>query len=186
MEFEKTALPGVFKVWLKAFEDSRGYFMETFREEIFRNQGLNSHFVQDNLSCSDRATIRGLHYQIEHQQAKLVMVTKGEIIDVAVDIRRGSPDFGKYVSVPLSSADHGMLYIPEGFAHGFQVLADETIVQYKCSDYYSPSSERGILWNDPDINIAWEKLDIEPVVSAKDRARLKLRDMKEEDLPIYK
>lgn len=185
MEFENTEVPGVIKVWLKAFEDSRGYFMETYREEIFRKQGLVSHFVQDNLSCSDRAAIRGLHYQIDHAQAKLVMVTTGEILDVAVDVRRGSPTFGRYVTVPLSAADRQMLYIPAGFAHGFQVLADRTIVQYKCSDYYSPGSERGIAWDDPDIGIAWKTLDVGPLVSAKDRAHPKLRDMKQEDLPLF-
>lgn len=185
MEFEKTEISDVLKVRLKAYEDPRGYFMETFRENIFREKGLVCRFVQDNLSCSDKGTIRGLHYQIEHQQVKLVTVTHGEILDVAVDIRRGSPTFGKYIGVRLSASDRQMLYIPEGFAHGFQVLADRTIVQYKCSDYYSPESERGIAWNDPDIGILWEKLPGGPVISEKDLSHAKLRDMKADDLPFF-
>lgn len=150
--FKKLSIPEVILVESRAFSDERGLFMESFKESIFSANGINTKFVQDNYSHSVKGVIRGLHYQKDPKaQAKLVMVTRGEIFDVVVDIRKGSPTYGRWVSQILSDKNHNLLYIPEGFAHGFCVTSEKADVLYKVNSEYSPEHERGILWNDQDI-----------------------------------
>ncbi|SHO42815.1 dTDP-4-deoxyrhamnose-3,5-epimerase [Nitrosotalea sinensis] len=166
-KFTKLKIPDVILVEASSFEDERGYFMETFKESIFRSNGVNTRFVQDNYSHSTKGVLRGLHYQKNPKaQAKLVMAITGEILDVAVDIRKNSPTFGKWVSEILSDKNHKMLYVPEGFAHGFYVTSDKADVIYKVNTEYSPENERGILWNDPDVCIKWPT--DKPVMIQKD------------------
>jgi len=165
--FKRLIIPEVILIEAQAFPDERGLFMECFKESIFSANGINTRFVQDNLSHSIRGVIRGLHYQKEPKaQAKLVMVTRGEIFDVAVDLRKGSPTYGKWTSEILSERNHKLLYVPEGFAHGFCITSDNADVFYKVSSEYSKEHERGILWNDQDLDIKWptEK----PIVLKKD------------------
>lgn len=169
-----TSLKDVLIIEPKLFKDQRGFFMETYHREKYRQFGIDRVFVQDNLSYSAKGTLRGLHYQITKPQAKLVQVMKGEVFDVAVDIRPGSPTFGKWTGVYLSSENCRQLFIPEGFAHGFCVLSDDAIFCYKCSEFYAPSDEGGILWSDPDIGIEW--LIQEPIVSEKDAKYPRLRE----------
>lgn len=183
MEFVETDIPGILLIKPEVHEDDRGFFLETFRESYFREQGIDIRFVQDNMSASVAGTIRGLHYQIRNRQAKLLMVPKGKILDVAVDLRRGSPTFGKHVAVELSGQNKHQLFIPAGFAHGYAVLRDETLVSYKCSDYYNPDAERGLYWNDPDLDIHWGIED--PVVSEKDQQQPRLHEISNEDLFEY-
>jgi len=181
MKFEKTKLEGVYLVEPMVHRDNRGYFMETWREETFRVGEKAVCFVQDNFSRSLRGVIRGLHYQIgSSAQQKLVTVLYGEVLDVAVDLRRGSPSFGNHISVHLSSREPRMVWIPEGFAHGFSVLSEEAGVAYKCTTYYDPVNERGVRWNDPDLKIDWcvER----PLLSEKDRQQPLLREVSNEDL----
>ena len=166
--FEKTKLPGVLVITPQIFGDSRGYFMETYKKEPFAEAGITREFVQDNESSSTRGVLRGLHFQKEHTQGKLVRVTKGEVFDVAVDVRSGSETYGQWYAVILSAEKKNMLYIPEGFAHGFLVLSETAEFVYKCTDVYDPASEGGIPWNDPDIAVDWPKLDIPYKTSAKD------------------
>lgn len=166
--FEKTKLPGVVIIQPQVFGDSRGYFMETFKKSDFAAAGIGKEFVQDNESSSTKGVLRGLHFQKEHTQGKLVRVTKGEVFDVAVDVRPGSDTFGQWVGVNLSSEKKNMFYIPEGFAHGFLVLSDSAEFVYKCTDVYDPSSEGGIPWNDPGLAIGWPKLDCGYKTSEKD------------------
>jgi|SRR5579872_813560 len=155
-KFKRLEIPDVILVDAQAFPDERGYFMESFKESVFSASGINTRFVQDNYSHSIKGALRGLHYQKNPKaQAKLVMVTRGEIFDVAVDMRKGSPTYGKWVSEILSDENHKILYVPEGFAHGFCVLSKEADVLYKVNSEYSKDHERGILWNDPDISIKW-------------------------------
>lgn len=180
MKIEETSIPDVKLIEPRVFEDNRGYFYEAFRESVLLEGGIEVRFVQDNVSKSVRNTLRGLHYQIVNPQAKLVQCLHGKIMDVAVDIRRGSPTFGHYVAAELSSQNKQLLFIPEGFAHGFLVLSDEAVVSYKCSDYYNAAGERGIKWNDPEIGINW---NIEnPVLSEKDARLPLLSELKNEDL----
>lgn len=162
------------------FEDDRGYFKETFRESMLNENGLHARFVQDNISSSVKDTIRGLHYQLERPQIKLIQCIQGEILDVAVDVRQNSPTFGNYVAVKLSDKNHRLLYIPEGFAHGFSVLSDKAVIHYKCSDYYHKPSERGIRWDDPLIRIHWDVT--KPVISDKDRKQPLFSSLTQEDL----
>ena len=183
MEFIPTDIPEVILIKPKVFGDERGYFMETYRREIFKKNNIRVDFVQDNLSKSKKNTIRGLHYQVLNPQAKLIMVTQGEVLDVAVDIRRNSPTFGRFVTARLSDKNKCMLYIPKGFAHGFQVLTDETIFKYKCSDYYNPKGERGIAWDDPDIGVQW--INDEFIISEKDQKNPQLKNVSTDDLHIY-
>lgn len=166
--FEKTKLPGVVIIQPKIFGDNRGYFMETYKKTDYIEAGINKEFVQDNESSSTKGVLRGLHFQKEHTQGKLVRVTKGEVFDVAVDVRPASETFGQWVGVTLSSEKKNMLYIPEGFAHGFLVLSDTAEFVYKCTDVYDPSSEGGIPWNDPTIAVEWPKLDCDYKTSEKD------------------
>ncbi|MDG5767794.1 dTDP-4-dehydrorhamnose 3,5-epimerase [Balneolales bacterium ANBcel1] len=179
MEFVPTELEEVVLVRPKIFKDRRGFFAETYRQELFEQAGIDKRFIQDNISRSVQGTLRGLHYQAERPQAKLVMVTSGEILDVAVDVRRNSPTFGRHVSCRLSEANKEMLYIPEGFAHGFFVLSAEATFLYKCSDYYHPEGERGIRWNDPEIGIEWPSST--PILSAKDQKLPFLSELKSDD-----
>lgn len=166
-KFHRLEIPEVILVEAQAFQDERGYFFESFKESVFSANGIKARFVQDNCSHSAKGVLRGLHYQMEPKaQAKLVMVTRGEIFDVAVDVRKGSPTYGSWVGEVLSSDNHRMLYIPEGFAHGFCVTSDNADVLYKVTSEYSPDHERGILWNDQDMSIKWP-ID-KPIVTKKD------------------
>lgn len=171
MELISTTIPDVLLLRPHCFHDERGYFMESFNEETFRRvTGLSTRFVQDNEAYSRRGVVRGLHYQLApHAQAKLVRVVSGRVLDVAVDIRKSSPTFGRYVAVELSAENGLQLYIPEGFAHGYAVLSDEAVFQYKCSDYYHPEAEAGIAFDDPQLAIAWPIPQEEMVLSEKDR-----------------
>lgn len=176
--FNKTKLDGVYIIESKIFGDDRGYFMEIYNKEQFSEAGLNMTFVQDNESRSCKGVLRGLHFQKKHSQGKLVRVTKGEVFDVAVDLRYGSPTYGQWEGVTLSEENKKQFYIPKGFAHGFLVLSDEAIFNYKCTDYYAPSYEGGVIWNDSNINIKWplEKID-NVILSEKDKVQLNLQDL---------
>ena len=167
MKIIQEALNGVIVLEPKAFTDSRGYFYESFSLNRYREAGINYDFVQDNVSRSVKGTVRGLHYQVgKSSQGKLCQVLHGKVIDVAVDIRFGSPTYGKYVAAELSSENHHQIWIPPGFAHGFSVLSDETVFHYKCTNFYNAADERGIIYNDKDINIDWKVEN--PLVSEKD------------------
>lgn len=183
MNIEKTALDGVLIVEPDIFADGRGYFLETFREERYREAlGLaeDERFVQDNVSFSaSKGTLRGLHYQAPpFAQGKLVMALRGAVRDVAVDIRAGSPTYGQYVAVELSAENHRQFFIPRGCAHGYLTLADDTLFAYKCTNVYSKEHDRGIRWNDPALNIDWGVAD--PILSEKDRNLPLLRDIRKE------
>ena len=171
----KTVLPGVLVLEPRVFGDPRGFFLESYNERVFADVGIRERFVQDNHSYSKRNVLRGLHYQIQHPQGKLVRVGDGEILDVAVDLRRSSPTFGKWEAVRLSGTNKKMMWIPPGFAHGFRVVSEAAHVLYKTTDYYTPEFERTLAWNDPDLNIDWE-VDGDPVVSVKDQHGASLRD----------
>jgi dTDP-4-dehydrorhamnose 3,5-epimerase len=177
-----TDLPGVVIVEPQVHADGRGCFFESYHARRYADAGLPDQFVQDNHSCSARGTIRGLHYQLRRPQAKLVRVIRGAIFDVAVDIRRGSSTFGRWVGVELSADNKRQLFIPAGFAHGFCVLADVSEVEYKCTDYYVPDDQRGVLWNDPAIGVSWPVAD--PMLSEKDRTYPPLSPTRD-DLPRY-
>lgn len=184
-EFRKTELEDVMLVIPKVFEDDRGFFLEGYKKSDFINAGITDDFNQDNHSKSSFGVLRGLHYQTKPKmQAKLVRCIRGKIFDVAVDIRKNSKTFGKWLGVILSEENKNMLYIPEGFAHGFLTLSDTAELLYKASGEYSPQNDRGILWNDPTIGIDWEKfgLNFEPTLSEKDKKQPLLKDIKEEDL----
>ncbi|MBI9046115.1 MAG: dTDP-4-dehydrorhamnose 3,5-epimerase [Anaerolineaceae bacterium] len=169
MKFKALQLPEVIEIEPRVFRDERGYFMETFQFERFSQNGIDQVFVQDNQSGSQQGILRGLHYQINHPQGKLVRVVTGEIFDVAVDIRRNSPTFGQWVGSILSESNKKQLWIPPGFAHGFLTLSSWAEIHYKCTDYYHPDSERTIIWNDAAINILWPFINQSlPVVSEKD------------------
>ena len=179
----ETGLPGVCVIQPAVFGDDRGFFLETYQKAKFAELGIADDFVQDNHSQSQRGVLRGLHYQLKRPQAKLCRVVEGRVLDVAVDIRRGSPHFGKWTSVVLSAEDQNQIYIPGGFAHGFLVLSDTAQFLYKCSDFYDPSDERGVIWNDPDLNIGWDTLT--PLVSNKDEQYPRLADIPQKLLPQY-
>jgi len=169
MEFFPTDIPDVILIRPRVFEDERGYFLETWEHRKFTAGGIPQPFVQDNHSRSVRHVLRGLHYQVQQVQGKLVRAVTGTIFDVAVDIRRSSATFGRWVGVELSDQNHQMLWVPPGFAHGFLVLSETADVMYKCTDFYAPKSERSLLWNDPEVNIRWPlPAGITPIVSGKD------------------
>ncbi len=169
MEFIKTDIPDVLLIKPRVFNDDRGFFMETFQINKMRERGIVQNFVQDNHSSSKRGTLRGLHYQIDNTQGKLVRVTTGEVYDVAVDIRRSSPTFGKWVGAFLSAENKQQLWVPPGFAHGFYVLSERADFLYKVTDFYNADAERCIMWNDEDLGVDWHIPDGEkPVLSAKD------------------
>ena len=171
MEIIKSNIEGVVIIEPRIFEDSRGYFFESFSEREFVEKVCNTRFVQDNESKSSYGVVRGLHFQLPpHAQSKLVRVVEGAVLDIAVDIRRGSPTFGKYVAVELSAENHRQLFIPRGFAHGFAVLSETAVFQYKCDNYYAPQSEGAIAWNDAEIGIDWRIPADKVILSAKDMA----------------
>lgn len=167
-KIEKTKLPGVIIIHPQVFGDSRGYFMETYKKTEFIKAGIDKEFVQDNESSSTKGVLRGLHFQKNHTQGKLVRVTHGVVFDVAVDVRPGSATYGQWVGVVLSSEEKNMFYIPEGFAHGFLVLSDTAEFVYKCTDIYDPESEGGVPWNDSTIGVDWPVLDVPFKTSEKD------------------
>ena len=167
MQFERTTIPDVILIQPEVLSDDRGFFMETFRAEEFATHGISFEFVQDNHSGSRRGILRGLHYQIQQSQGKLVRAGLGEIYDVAVDLRRGSPTLGRWVGAILSSQKKNQMWIPPGFAHGFYVLSDFAEVLYKTTDYYSAIYERSLLWNDPSLGIEWPLLDDKPPILSK-------------------
>jgi dTDP-4-dehydrorhamnose 3,5-epimerase len=170
-----TSLPGVFALEPRVFGDERGFFFESYNQKIMTEAGIAENFVQDNHSCSSRNVLRGLHYQLKHPQGKLVRVAEGEILDVAVDMRRSSPTFGRWEGVRLSGENKRMLWIPAGFAHGFRVISEKAHVLYKATDFYAPEHERTVAWNDPQLKIDWE-LDGEPIISVKDQRGVTFRD----------
>ena len=165
--------------------DSRGFFAEIYQARRYRSAGVESDFVQDNISFSQKGVLRGLHYQYPMQQAKLLQVLDGSVFDVALDIRLGSPTFGAWTGVELSSHNHRQIYIPEGFSHGFYVLSQSALIMYKCSYFYSPESEGGVSWDDPDIAIDWP-LSGDPLLSGKDASFPRLKDIPRDRLPIFK
>jgi dTDP-4-dehydrorhamnose 3,5-epimerase len=178
-----TSLPGVWELQPKVLRDARGFFLETYNQKKFSELGIPDVFVQDNHSRSAKGTLRGLHYQLRYAQAKLCRVVEGEALDVAVDIRLGSPTFGKSTSVLLSAERQNQIFIPQGFAHGFVALTDTVQFLYKCSDFYDPSGEYGIIWNDPGLAISWGVAN--PLVSEKDAMYPTLAAMPREFLPRY-
>ncbi len=178
-----TSLPGVCVLEPRVFEDARGYFYESWREDVLQGLGLPTRFVQDNQSMSGRGVLRGLHYQRTNSQAKLIRVLRGEIFDVAVDIRPGSPNYGKWAGERLSAENRKQMFIPEGFAHGFLVLSDQAECLYKCTNLYTPAEERGILWNDPAVGILWPLNGMTPQINARDAAYPVLAKVPREDLP---
>ena len=166
--FTQTEIPGVVVIEPQVFGDDRGYFMETYQKDQFAEAGIDKEFVQDNQSRSTRGVLRGLHFQKRHQQAKLVRAISGQIFDVAVDLRRGSATYGRWTGVLLSADNRRQLYIPRGFAHGFQVLSEQAVFAYKCDDVYHPEDEGGIRWDDTDIGIVWPGQGM-PILSEKDQ-----------------
>ena len=178
MEVIKTAIEGVFIIEPRLFKDDRGYFFESFSQREFNEKVRKVNFVQDNESKSSYGVLRGLHFQKPpYAQSKLVRVIKGAVLDVAVDIRKGSPTFGKYVSVELTEDNHRQFFIPRGFAHGFSVLTDEVIFQYKCDNFYAPQSEGAIAWDDPDLGIDWQISIDDILLSEKDKSHPKLAEV---------
>jgi len=183
MKVSQTRLDGVLLVEPDVFEDDRGYFMESFQAHRYAGAGIGCTFVQDNLSFSIRGTLRGLHYQYPHAQSKLVQAVQGEIYDVAVDIRRGSPGFGRWTSARLSHENRRQLFVPGGFAHGFCVLSETAVVLYKCDDVYAPDCEGGVIWSDPGLAIDWPVQA--PLLSQKDGQYAELRDIPGNRLPDF-
>lgn len=183
VKFEKTKLEGVTLCVPEVFRDARGFFMETYHAARYIEGGVRAVFVQDNCSRSSKGVLRGLHYQLHKPQAKLVSCLRGEIFDVAVDIRRGSPTFGQWAGAVLSEENSHQLFIPGGFAHGFCVLSEVAEISYKCSEFYDPRDDRGLRWNDPELGIAWPLAA--PVLSGKDAAQPFLKDVAEAQLPVY-
>ena len=172
MPFTFTPCPisGLFEIQPKIFSDSRGYFFECYSQRDFEANGITANFVQDNQSRSVKGVLRGLHFQITHPQGKLVRAMEGEVFDAAVDIRRGSPTYGKWHGVVLNAEKQNQFFIPEGFAHGFLVLSETAVFAYKCTDFYYPQDEGGVIWNDPDIGIKWPDLGMDYILSEKDKA----------------
>ena len=183
MQRIETSLPGVFELRPVIHRDTRGFFLETYQKKKFSDLGIADAFVQDNHSYSIKETLRGLHYQLRHAQAKLCRVVEGEALDVAIDIRVGSPTFGKWTSVLLSAKEQNQIYVPSGFAHAFLALTDTVQFLYKCSDLYNPEDEHGIAWNDPDLKICWGVNA--PIISEKDAMYLALAQVPHEFLPRY-
>ena len=183
MQVTEQRVPGVLLIEPKVFGDARGYFKETFSAQRYADAGVVGTFVQDNVSKSARGILRGLHLQHPQGQGKLVSVTRGAVYDVAVDVRQGSPHFGQWVGVELSEDNHRQLWIPPGFAHGFCVTSEEAVFAYKCTEYYAPDRELGVLWNDPGLGIDWPVT--EPLLSDKDRVYPCLKDIPAAQLPAY-
>jgi dTDP-4-dehydrorhamnose 3,5-epimerase len=188
MNIITTNLPGVIVIEPKVYVDKRGFFLETFREDVLLQAGINAHFVQDNHTRSSQGVLRGLHYQMTQTQGKLVRVAAGSVFDVVVDVRSSSPTFGQWYGTELNEDNIKMIYVPPGFAHGFVVLSETADFIYKCTDYYHPESEQGIAWDDPDLNIDWPIAEIAEKISLsdKDKQNVKLKDQPAEKLPAYK
>ena len=188
MNIIPTNLPGVIVIEPKVYVDKRGFFLETFREDVLLQAGINVHFVQDNHTRSSQGVLRGLHYQMTQTQGKLVRVAAGSVFDVVVDVRSSSPTFGQWYGTELNEDNIKMIYVPPGFAHGFVVLSETTDFIYKCTDYYHPESEQGIAWDDPDLNIDWPIAEIAEKISLsdKDKQNVKLKDQPAEKLPAYR
>ena len=184
MKVIETRLPGVLIIEPKVFGDERGFFQETYHEQRYQEMGIKERFVQDNHSRSGKGVLRGLHYQLKHPQGKLVRVTHGEVYDVAVDIRQGSPTFGQWHGTILSDENHRQYYVPPGFAHGFLVLSESADFFYKCTDYYYPEDEGAVAWNDPTLAIEWPLTEVS--LSKKDSAAPCLADIPTDQLPEYK
>lgn len=181
-KFIETKIRDLYIIEPKVFGDERGYFLETYNENSFREAGLEMKFVQDNESRSKKGVLRGLHFQTQNTQGKLVRVTEGKVFDVAVDLRKGSPTYGKWEGVILSAENKKQFYVPEGFAHGFLVLSDYATFNYKCTDFYAPQYDSGLLWNDKDVNIKWPLDEIDEVIlSDKDKVQ---KTLKELDIPF--
>lgn len=179
MKITKTEIEGVVIIEPRIFEDARGYFFESFSEREFAEQVCDCSFVQDNEALSSYGVVRGLHFQLPpHSQSKLVRVVKGRILDIAVDIRKGSPTFSKHVAVELSAENHRQIFIPRGFAHGYSVLSEEAVVEYKCDNYYAPDSEGAIAWNDADLAIDWQIPAEKVILSEKDKQHPTLAEYK--------
>jgi dTDP-4-dehydrorhamnose 3,5-epimerase len=174
MNIIPTGISGLIFFEPKAFNDARGFFFESYQRDRYQAIGIAENFVQDNVSRSRKGTLRGLHYQMVQPQGKLVFVTRGEVFDVAVDMRRSSPTFGKSFGAFLNDENHCQLYVPPGFAHGFCVTSDIADFCYKCTDFYNPSHERTLMWNDPELGISWPSLDVDFILSDKDRKGLPL------------
>jgi dTDP-4-dehydrorhamnose 3,5-epimerase len=185
MKITETSLPGVLLLEPSVFGDARGYFKETWNRRAFEEAGLALDFVQDNLSHSRQGILRGLHFQNPNAQGKLVQALQGEVFDVAVDIRLGSPSFGQWFGARLSAENHLQMYVPEGFAHGFCVLSETALFAYKCTEFYNPKEEHSLRFDDPDIGINWP-LGLTPTLSAKDEAALRLKDFPADRLPEYR
>ncbi|EHI98567.1 MULTISPECIES: dTDP-4-dehydrorhamnose 3,5-epimerase [unclassified Clostridium] len=184
--FYETEISGVYIIEPRIFYDNRGYFMEIYNKKHFEKAGLNMNFVQDNESKSTKGVLRGLHFQKRYSQGKLLRVTKGEVFDVAVDLRNDSKTYGKWTGIILSEENKKQFYIPEGFAHGFLVLSDEAIFNYKCTNFYAPEYEEGIIWNDSDINIKWPIDKVENIIlSEKDKANQRLSEVDLSKYPDY-
>lgn len=183
MKIVERKLAGIVLIELQAFNDQRGFFLESFHDRRYREIGITGPFVQDNYSHSKKDVLRGLHFQRRHAQGKLISVVNGEVFDVAVDIRRGSPTFGQWYGTYLNAGNHRQLYIPPGFAHGFCVLSDSVDLLYKCTAYYHPEEEIGVMWNDPDIGIDWPIVN--PDLSAKDSNNCRLHGLDASQLPAY-
>lgn len=181
--FIQTKIPDLYIIEPKVFGDDRGHFMESYSQKDFAEAGLTMDFVQDNESKSRKGVLRGLHFQTKHTQGKLVRVTQGEVWDVAVDLRKGSPTYGQWEGVYLSSENKRQFYVPEGFAHGFVVTSEEAVFNYKCTDFYAPEYDSGLLWNDPDVGIEWPLEDLEEILlSEKDQKQKTLSELT--DLPF--
>lgn len=178
MKITRTAIPDVWVLEPQVHGDDRGYFMETFRQSHFQEQGLQVDFVQDNQSRSVQGTLRGLHYQLQFPQGKLARILSGEVFDVAVDLRKSSPSFGQWVGEVLSADNKKQLWIPPGFAHGFYVMSESAELAYKCTDYYHPEDDYSLLWNDPEVGIDWPLLSSEPILSTKDASASSLAGVK--------
>lgn len=186
MDIQRCDIPGVLLVTFKVFTDARGYFMEVFRKDLLAQYGVNDDFVQDNQSKSSQHVLRGLHYQRRYPQAKLVRALSGTMFDVVVDIRRGSPAFGRHQAFMLSEDKPQTLYIPAGCAHGLYVVSPTAVLHYKCSDYYHADDDGGIAWNDPGLGIKWPIPEgVQPILSEKDGRYANLKDIPEADLPVY-
>ena len=188
MEIILTDLPGVVLLQPKVWGDARGFFMETYNETVFAEQGITTRFVQDNHSMSGKGTLRGLHFQLRHPQAKLCRVVSGRVLDIAVDIRVGSPHFGRWIGAELSEENKTQIYVPRGFAHGFVVLSESAEFLYKCDDLYHPEDEGGIAWDDAQIGINWMLAEAgitAPLLSKKDACNRLLKDILHDELPQY-
>jgi len=183
MNIEETKLAGVLILEPKVFTDDRGYFFETWNSTRYEQAGIPGPFVQDNISFSKKGVLRGLHFQYPQSQGKLIQVLSGEVVDIVVDIRVGSPTYGQWLSEVLSESIHRQMYVPPGFAHGYCATSEAALFSYKCTDFYNPVTEQGIIWNDPDIGIEWPIA--QPVLSPKDEVYPRLKDLRPENLPQF-